>query len=328
MPWRKVLYDRQPYEDNYVDASFLDSLILNANVQRYEYASMCLQASAVAQQISIVVCFLCVSSRAQRGVWGCDELLRLDATLLAAGYALRVACRRMEACGTAAAAADVAANAARDIWRGVLMAAPLWVLAPTLRTLTRSWSDDTIVSLTIGLLMVHTLLHDYGGTSRMAGGAGALNAAMLAATIAASRLESDDEVFAFIALAIELFAFLPWLSWQLRRAAPRAHAILLTPLLAASAVALLGLGWTAVAFLAVLTVVGLLAPAVLLWLQRYKFEIQGPWDIAHVAPAPASDPYDVAHAAEACAAYATASAPAPGDAKAEAYLRSGPRTYC
>lgn len=29
-------YLKQPYKDNYVDASFLDSLVLNANVQRYE----------------------------------------------------------------------------------------------------------------------------------------------------------------------------------------------------------------------------------------------------------------------------------------------------
>lgn len=29
-------YLKQPYKDNYVDSSFLDSLILNANVQRYE----------------------------------------------------------------------------------------------------------------------------------------------------------------------------------------------------------------------------------------------------------------------------------------------------
>lgn len=55
MPWQKVLllwpvlkasgavarYLKQPYEDNYVDESFLDSLILNAHLQKYEPRGRC-----------------------------------------------------------------------------------------------------------------------------------------------------------------------------------------------------------------------------------------------------------------------------------------------
>ena len=36
-PWRKVLYEQQPYEDNHVDDAFLSMLITNQNVVILEF---------------------------------------------------------------------------------------------------------------------------------------------------------------------------------------------------------------------------------------------------------------------------------------------------
>jgi hypothetical protein len=36
-PWRKVLYEQQPYEDNHVDQAFLSMLITNQNVVILEF---------------------------------------------------------------------------------------------------------------------------------------------------------------------------------------------------------------------------------------------------------------------------------------------------
>ena len=33
-PWRRILWERQPYADNYVDQSFLSSLVTNANLRK------------------------------------------------------------------------------------------------------------------------------------------------------------------------------------------------------------------------------------------------------------------------------------------------------
>ena len=36
-PWRKILYEKQAYPDNYVDVSFLELLLLNAKPVSYSY---------------------------------------------------------------------------------------------------------------------------------------------------------------------------------------------------------------------------------------------------------------------------------------------------
>eukprot|EP00747_Dinoflagellata_sp_TGD_P021731 gnl/TRDRNA2_/TRDRNA2_128668_c0_seq1.p1 gnl/TRDRNA2_/TRDRNA2_128668_c0~~gnl/TRDRNA2_/TRDRNA2_128668_c0_seq1.p1 ORF type:complete len:355 (+),score=53.91 gnl/TRDRNA2_/TRDRNA2_128668_c0_seq1:91-1155(+) len=278
-PWQKVLYLRQPYEDSYVDGTFLDSLVLNANLQRYEYLAMCQGAMTVVQQLCLVCIFVCVWSRVKDGLWSHRALLAVDFFAPSALYGLALIChgrglkrKRDLMC---------------DAWRVVCAVAPLWVMSPMLRTLTGSWSDDTIVAMTFGLLTVHIALYDYGlgrggGAPTLPGGAVALNAAMLAATILASRLGTADQVFAFMSFAMEIFAFLPLPSLWLRACAPRLHTLALTPVVALTAAGLLGRRRPVAVLFAVLVSVGFLGPALLLWAQRYKAYIQGPWDVAHV----------------------------------------------
>lgn len=307
-PWLKVLYVRQPYEDSYVGDTFLDSLVLNANLQQYEYLALCRSGMAVVQQLSLVGVFVGVWSRVQGGLWSHGTLLAAEAALLALGYALALACGRWREL-------QRGRGAFCDLWRGACAVAPLWVMAPMLRTLTRSWSDDTIATMTFGLLAIHAVLYDYGvGPAPQApalpSGAVALNAAMLAATILASRLDTADQVFAFMSFAMEVFAFFPQLSLRVRRRSPAAHVLVFTPLLALAAAWLLAgpLAFAPVcqppavavaaaaassfpvgALFAALFAAGFVCPALLIWAQRYKKEIQGPWDIAHVAPASSGD---------------------------------------
>lgn len=75
---------KQPYKDNYVDSSFLDSLILNANVQRYEFRTLCHGALPIIWQLSLVVIFVNVWWRMQRLIWDLQWLLALDIVLF--GY--------------------------------------------------------------------------------------------------------------------------------------------------------------------------------------------------------------------------------------------------
>lgn len=278
-PWQKVLYLRQPYEDNYVGESFLDSLRLNAHVQHYDYLVLCRGAMGIVQQLCLLCIFISVWWRVQQRAWSHGALLALDALILAVGYACELVSGRWHELSRWVALCD--------ILRGVRAALPLWVLAPVLQTLTRSWSDDTIVTMTLVLLLVHIVRYDYGGSSggaALPGGVMAINAAMLAATILASRLEAPEQVFAFIAFAMEVFALFPRLSLRLRHHAPSAHALALTPVLTLAAAGLLGTGRMVASLLVVLLAVGFMGPALLVWAQRYKAEIQGPWDIAHVEP--------------------------------------------
>lgn len=56
-PWRKVLYEQQPYEDNYVDQAFLSKLITNQNVVILEYWEVVKGTYAITMQLSVVVMY-------------------------------------------------------------------------------------------------------------------------------------------------------------------------------------------------------------------------------------------------------------------------------
>ncbi|CAJ1386597.1 unnamed protein product [Effrenium voratum] len=205
-PWKKVLYLKQPYEDNYVDESFLDSLVLNANVQRYEFWSLCSGTLAILWQLSLVVVFVSVWWRVQQLTWNLNWLLALDGLLFGCFV-----------CGWRRDKAE----ALWDVLNACKIVFPLWVLAPLLQTLTRSWSDDTIAVIASALLFLHVASYRYQDVAdhhgipaskrvspahSLPGGPTALNAAVLAATILASRLQTAEEVFAFMSFAMEVFA--------------------------------------------------------------------------------------------------------------------------
>lgn len=49
--WRKVLYERQPFPDNYVDRRFLEELQKNIYVRRYSYWTVVFESAVVIQQL-------------------------------------------------------------------------------------------------------------------------------------------------------------------------------------------------------------------------------------------------------------------------------------
>ncbi|CAK8997478.1 unnamed protein product [Durusdinium trenchii] len=206
--WKKVLYLKQPYDDNYVDSSFLDSLKVNAHLQKYEFWALWHDALSIIFQLSLVVMFLNVWWRMQQSLWNLQGLLVLDGILFG-GFIL--GWRR-----------EHTVEALLDVLQAAKIIFPLWVLAPLLQTLTRSWSDDTIAAIASILLVLHVASFRYkdspvlsqgsastaaspGAVRSLAGGPTALNAAMLAATILASRLLTAQEVFAFMSFAMEVF---------------------------------------------------------------------------------------------------------------------------
>ncbi|XP_067830200.1 phosphatidylinositol N-acetylglucosaminyltransferase subunit C isoform X1 [Heptranchias perlo] len=50
--WKKVLYERQPFPDNYVDGSFLEELRKNIYVRQYQFWSVVCESGMVVQQLS------------------------------------------------------------------------------------------------------------------------------------------------------------------------------------------------------------------------------------------------------------------------------------
>lgn len=290
-PWKKVLYEKQPqYPSNFVPRSFLDGMVTNGS-SREEVPSASVvgcymvQSMAIAQQISGVAILLAVFQRVEQQELDAKSLLVVDLVLLVTGYAAA----RMSAptwAGSAQRKKDESLGS--HLISLCLFLAWLRIFAPVLRTLTESYATDSIQALTVTMCTMHLVCHNYsyvnGSTFR--GGAVSLNAGMFAATLLASRLTLDDQVFSFTLLAVELFALLPMLRHRARRVSLVAHLTMTAALISVSAWLLHLVGPASVlAYVLLLLVVVLVCPLCLRHMQRYKFHIQGPWDIAHVSPA-------------------------------------------
>lgn len=298
-----ALYVRQPFPDNHVPASFLGKLVTNAGVSQPQLLPTVLAACVVAQQLSVAVLFLLAFTYTQAGRLPLPAFLLLDLALALLGAAAIVAPPLLQP------SPPILLRKGALGW-SLLFTMGLRVLSPVLRTLTLSYADDTIHALALALLGVHLLFHDYQAPTasspppspslqqkgqeqqqeqqpqpELHHGTLALNAAVFAAVLLASRLPSNEAVFCLTLLAVELFAFFPLARHHVRRHSPITAHLALTLLLVAAATTLLhGAGQGALAGLYVLTV-AFITLACPLWLRRIhalKFTIEGPWDVATV----------------------------------------------
>ncbi|CAM9132215.1 unnamed protein product [Scytosiphon promiscuus] len=167
-----------------------------------------------------------------------------------------------------------------------LFLAILRIMAPVLRTLTVSYSDDTIYALAVTLSFLHLAFHDYSYANTASGhfqGTLSLNAAIFAAVLLASRLESNEKVFGLVLFALELFAFLPLARREVKRHSLLLHASVTSAMVLPTGLLLFLRHPTLfTAYLSTVVLVTVACPLWLLRVQRYKLRIEGPWDIAHV----------------------------------------------
>ncbi|KAK7515549.1 phosphatidylinositol N-acetylglucosaminyltransferase subunit C [Phyllosticta citriasiana] len=172
----------------------------------------------------------------------------------------------------------------------VLIYCALLGLSPILKSLTKSTTSDSIWAMTSVLMCINVCFFDYGG------GVGAkfpaslsTNAAIMAASVLASRLESTTDVFSFLLFSIEVFGLFPVFRRHLRFVSWPGHLTLTIFLVmgagAGFSLAVSGGTWkaaiTGVVLGSILT--GLVMGICSWWLiglQKYKNEIHGPWDPA------------------------------------------------
>ncbi|KAG6969683.1 hypothetical protein JG687_00003055 [Phytophthora cactorum] len=278
--WKKILYAPQPYEDNYVDETFLEQMRTNGvfapNVQEHDYGGMVRSAAAITQQICAVLIFFSVFEFVRQDAISAELLGGIDIFLAVAGFAvLRIHL------GLPLHTMDTLSSC-------LLFCATLSLLSPVLRTLTKSYADDTIWALATFLGLLHLITHDYNyvnsGIGRFSGTI-SLNAAIFTAVLLGSRLQSNEHVFAFVLLAIEIFAMFPIFQREVKRHSERLHLTTAAALFALSS----ALTWQLSGLLSVLAgafvlFLAFVCPLWFMHVQESKNEIIGPWDIAHIQP--------------------------------------------
>ncbi|KAF8745575.1 hypothetical protein AX14_006896 [Amanita brunnescens Koide BX004] len=280
--FEKVLWKTQPHPDNYIPSDFLSSLRKNPNFRPYTYWSLVSLSCAVTQHLATICVFISVFVYLKEHLLDPRTLIWLSVGCFVVGYTLWVLLDP-----THVASHERANSFLKTFKSSILIFLALMSLSPVLRTLTASTSSDSIWALSAILLSLNAILADYSVLNVQRQLTGRLtsvlsmNAAVSASAVLASRLTTDIAVFGLMLFAIQSFAVFPFLRYRFQ-ALGLTVKILLTSGLAASAIWFTVTLSRKVAWLYTLIFffVTFLAPALLMWAQKYKNEIRGPWDVA------------------------------------------------
>ena len=275
--WRKVLYEKQPFEDNYVDAAFMEQLRTNTHLRALKYRDILRSAMAILQQLNLVVLFLVTYASTLKGVLTPANLVVADAALI--GIAMVCYVGLTDGRFSLRTLFEPAKKTA--VVSGVLV-----LLGPMFHTLTRSYTDDTIWALSILLGFIHVVFADYDYlnahttdyTHNLS-----MNAAIVAVALLGSRVENPVASAALIGIGILVFTLSPILRHHVRRASVETHeasALILCGIAIGCLVQLNPL--VAAVFVVAVLVLTVAVPLFFVRVQssKYKTQIQGPWDEA------------------------------------------------
>jgi hypothetical protein len=185
-PWKRVLYEKQPFRDNFYSAhSFFAHLRIQTHKLDYSrdnVIAVFTAASLVTQQFSAITSFF-VNYRLQSlKLRTPHDLTVLNTSLVISGLILYYLLSDMP---------NKRTYLFEKLKVGLLFGACLRIAAPVLQTLTVSFSEDTVHALAITFSVLHLVYHDYRlGQDRERkafSSAVSLNAAIFTAILLASR---------------------------------------------------------------------------------------------------------------------------------------------
>ena len=306
--WKKVLYQKQDVPDNYVSESCLSVLTSQPDTWVFKFWETVAFTTVASQHLSCITLFVLAWHALRWGRLNEISVIAIDVLLLLVGYVARnsmIASLRSSEDPKSPRNALRPKSLLQDVVSSCYVFATLWILSPVLKTLTSSWSEDTIYALAVFLLITHAFLHDYGYVCRgrstydktfdaindlsrywsQVDNTLALNAGMFAAIILASRLDTVTHVFAIEFLAITGFMLLPTAQKCLYEWNSNFYAVKMTPIIVTGTTCILwGYGgWILPClYLLLIFIVSFLCPFLFIRCHSLRTELRGPWDIAEV----------------------------------------------
>ncbi|EPS74471.1 hypothetical protein M569_00282, partial [Genlisea aurea] len=274
--WRKVAYGgMQPgYTDNHTDDSFLEDMIMNANVVKRDLFKVIRDSVSISQYLCTVALVVLVWIYTLRSIFSEASLLLLDIILLASAFFIVLFTSQLLSF----------AIFFNYILKLSFFITALYLLSPIYHTLTRSISSDSIWAMTASLLILHLFLHNYSHSplrhSTFSSNI-SLNASIFASLLIASRLPSRLHVFAIMLFSLQVFLFAPFVYHCMKKRSLSLHLCFSTGLIVLSLVLVYGLHrMLFFVMVSLLLFVNIVCPFWLIKIQEYKFEINGPWDEA------------------------------------------------
>ncbi|KAK9463314.1 phosphatidylinositol N-acetylglucosaminyltransferase subunit C [Lipomyces oligophaga] len=270
-PWRKLLWVHQPYPDNYVDLSFLSQLKRNMHVQQYSFWALSSDSTVIISHVATVVLFACVFIVIYNFDWNPAWFAGSGSICTLIAYFIWVYL------------GDNSTNISATSKSATLIVSTLLGLSPVLKSLTQSTSSDSIWAISVWLFILNIFFHDYSvGPQKTVPPTLSTNVAIAAAIVLASRLSTTLSVFGFLLFSIQIFGLFPVFSRWLRSYSFPGHLLLTAFLISITEYGtfLIGGWWALGVWTAAIISAAFLAPGWLIALQKYKNEIQGPWDTA------------------------------------------------
>ncbi|KAF7475919.1 hypothetical protein GHT09_013089 [Marmota monax] len=254
--WQKVLYERQPFPDNYVDQRFLEGLRKNIYARKYQHWAVVFESSVVMQQLCSVCIFVVIWWYMDEGLLAPHWLFGTGLASSLMGYVLFDLIDGGEG----------RKMSGRTRWADLKSALGF---SPVLKTLTESVSTDTIYAMSVFKLLGHLIFFDSGA-----------NAPIVSSTLS---LNMSVPAFVMVTFAIQIFALWPMLQKKLKACTPRSY-VGVTMLFAFSALGgLLSMSAVgAILFALLLVSISCLCPFYLIPLQLFKENIHGPWGEAEI----------------------------------------------
>lgn len=278
--WKKGLYERQPFEDNYVDpVLFLQELKKNSNVKAYHYSDIVKDTFVIVQQISFIVVFVYMFALIVSDKVSLTTVFAIDGAILLGGAASFFLLRQEMTVTTVPLMSMLQYGQ-----QALLFCSVVVMLSPVFQTLTVSYTDDTIWALGITSMFIHLLLTDYAYLNAVKAkyeqGVG-VNAATFGSILLASRIQSPLYGAALVGFGILCFNLSPIPRHYLKSYSVMAHVGATFLLCGVTMGCLLQVPLLAALFAVCVIAICFVVPWCFVKLQaRYKNQINGPWDEA------------------------------------------------
>ncbi|KAG7697546.1 hypothetical protein KL929_000397 [Ogataea haglerorum] len=348
-PWKKLLWYKQDYEDNYTDASFLSQLKRNSTVINYSYWKLLSDFTLIVLHLSIIMLVVLVFYGIYRLNWNPLVPALLSSTLTALCFIVYVITlkirRNRELINLQKLKIEQLTRPTRyskfnsskslppsrspspfphnleltskeptlDLERylrepnspdlfntlksAILILLTLLTFSPVLKSLTNSTASDSIWALSTWLCLLNVLFHDYSidfsHTGRQSETLNfelqtsnsnlSKNISLSNAIVLASRLNSNLSAFCFIVFSIEVSGLFPVFNNFTRRCQFWAfhwfQVVAITVAVDFAVYKIFGVGWFLL-WVGLQFSIMVIGPWHFIMLQKYKDELQGPWDPA------------------------------------------------
>lgn len=265
--WKKLLYLGQPYPDNYTDCSFLDQLKRNTTVAKYSPHKLFSDFSLIAFYGLLLLIINCNFSAIHNGIWNAYVPTLYSSLALAL-------------CSVLSYPTGLDLSLVKLY---VVICMLLLLFSPALRSLTQSTSLDSIRALLFILTCANIVCHDYSLELRsLYKSVLSTNLSFANAIVMASRLQTSMSVFSFLVFSIQISVLAPLLDFHLRKTLALLHYCAMAFVLATQSTMLYVTHGSKVSLSYLVAVAFVLfgLPWYFAFLQKYKNELQGPWDTA------------------------------------------------